>query len=69
MAENVEAHKVEFDNRQPYVSSDTIVEIFGKAAYKSWEGASALIDAYLELEEKLGSIQRKSMSMMNYIWR
>ena len=35
-------------------SGRVVIEIFGKAAMESWEGAEALIDAYLELEEKTG---------------
>lgn len=35
-------------------SGRVVIEIFGKAAMESWEGAEALIDAYLELEEETG---------------
>ena len=35
-------------------SGRVVIEIFGKAAMRSWEGAEALIDAYMELEEKTG---------------
>jgi hypothetical protein len=35
-------------------SGRVAIEMFGKAAMRSWEGAEALIDAYMELEEKSG---------------
>ena len=60
MTESIDVLKEELSLRQPYVSGATIVEIFGKAAYESWEGALALIDAYLELEEKTGEHPKKA---------
>ncbi len=36
------------------MSGSTVIEIFGDAALQSWEGAEALIDAFLELEERTG---------------
>ena len=38
----------------PAVSGRVVVEIFRDAALSSWAGAEALIDAYMELEEKTG---------------
>lgn len=54
MSKDVEALIKELDRRQPYVSGATIVEIFGDEACRSWECASALIDAFNLLEETTG---------------
>ena len=54
MSKSITDLKMEYYSRQPYVTSHTIVEIFGKASIESWDGALALIDAFIELNEETG---------------
>ncbi|MCL6417813.1 hypothetical protein MIB92_19345 [Aestuariirhabdus sp. Z084] len=60
MAEDIDVLKSKLMKRQPNVSGAIIVEIFGGAAYESWAGALALIEAYLELEEMTGEPPNKA---------
>ena len=46
--------KLEWERLKPIGSGYKIIEIFGDAAMHCWEGAEALIDAYLELEHDTG---------------
>jgi hypothetical protein len=46
--------KKQWKDKWPAVSGNDVINIFEKAALESWLGAEALIDAYLELEEKTG---------------
>ena len=52
----IESLKKELSDLGPKVSGATIVQKFEGVAFESWEGAEALIDAYLELTENTGEI-------------
>lgn len=62
MCPNITELKKNWLEKSDFASGKLIIEIFGDAAMESWEGAEALIDAYLDLEEHTG--ERPSM---NYI--
>ena len=51
---DIEKLKKQWSDKWPVVSGGDVISIFEKAALESWLGAEALIDAYLELEEKSG---------------
>ena len=54
MCPNITELKKNWLEKSDLASGKLIIEIFGDAAMESWEGAEALIDAYLELEELTG---------------
>jgi len=51
---DIDKLKKQWSDKWPAVSGNDVINIFEKAALESWVGAEALIDAYLELEEKTG---------------
>jgi hypothetical protein len=46
--------KNKWSKSRDIASGRVVIELFGKIAMELWEGAEALIDAYLELEEETG---------------
>ena len=57
---DIEKLKKQWSEKWPAVSGKDVINIFEKSALESWSGAEALIDAYLELEEKTGEAPPKA---------
>lgn len=67
MTIQIEKLKDKWKEQSHLASGMKVVEVFGDAAMESWEGAEALIDAYLELEEQTGeSSYRQNISDLMY---
>lgn len=64
----IEKLKDKWKEQSHLASGMKIVEVFGDAAMESWDGAEALIDAYLELEAQTGeSSYRQNISDLMYL--
>ena len=68
MTISIEKLKDKWKEQSHLVSGMKVVEVFGDAAMESWDGAEALIDAYLELEEQTGECSyRQDISDLMYL--